>query len=196
MLKINEIFYSLQGEGYNTGTASVFVRLSGCNLRCSFCDTQHEQGTMMTTGQIVDAVNRYPQAPLIVLTGGEPSLHIDHDFIAALKQGTGKRIAIETNGTHPLPAGIDWVTLSPKQGFEGGDTHPLVLTRADELKVVYLGQDLEQYAGIEAAHRFLQPCYVPDPEQCRSNMQACVDAVLAHPEWRLSLQVHRVLGIR
>lgn len=196
MLKVNEIFYSLQGEGYNTGTASVFVRLSGCNLHCAFCDTRHEQGTMMSVAHIVEQVARYPQAPLVVLTGGEPSLFIDDDLVAALKQGTGKRIAIETNGTHALPAGIDWVTLSPKQGFEGGDAHPVVLDRCDELKVVYLGQDLSQYQGIAATHRYLQPCYVPDERQCQRNMQACVEAVLAHPEWRLSLQVHRVLHIR
>ncbi len=196
MLKVNEIFYSLQGEGYNTGTASVFVRLSGCNLHCAFCDTRHEQGTMMSVTHIVEQVARYPQAPLVVLTGGEPSLFIDDDLVAALKQGTGKRIAIETNGTHALPAGIDWVTLSPKQGFEGGDAHPVVLDRCDELKVVYLGQDLSQYQGIAATHRYLQPCYVPDERQCQRNMQACVEAVLAHPEWRLSLQVHRVLHIR
>lgn len=196
MLKINEIFYSLQGEGYNTGTASVFVRLSGCNLHCAFCDTRHEQGTMMSVASIVEQVARYPQAPLVVLTGGEPSLFVDDDLVAALKQGTGKRIAIETNGTHALPDDIDWVTLSPKQGFEGGDAHPLVLDHCDELKVVYLGQDLSQYQGIAAAHRYLQPCYVPDEQQCRRNMQACVEAVLAHPEWRLSLQVHRVLHIR
>lgn len=196
MLKVNEIFYSLQGEGYNTGTASVFVRLSGCNLHCAFCDTRHEQGTMMSVNDIVEQVARYPQAPLVVLTGGEPSLFIDDDLVAALKQGTGKRIAIETNGTHVLPAGIDWVTLSPKQGFEGGDAHPVVLDRCDELKVVYLGQDLSQYQGIAATHRYLQPCYVPDERQCQRNMQACVEAVLAHPEWRLSLQVHRVLHIR
>lgn len=196
MLKVNEIFYSLQGEGYNTGTASVFVRLSGCNLHCAFCDTRHEQGTMMSVADIVEQVARYPQAPLVVLTGGEPSLFIDDDLVAALKQGTGKRIAIETNGTHALPTGIDWVTLSPKQGFEGGDAHPVVLDRCDELKVVYLGQDLSQYQGIAATHRYLQPCYVPDERQCQRNMQACVEAVLAHPEWRLSLQVHRVLHIR
>ena len=195
-MRVNEIFYSLQGEGFHTGTASVFVRLSGCNLRCNFCDTRHESGEEMSMQQIIDAVNRWPQAPLLVLTGGEPSLWIDEDFVAALKSQTGKMIAIETNGTRPLPNGIDWVTLSPKSIFPGGDLMPCILTRCDELKVVYIGQDLEQYDHIEADHRYLQPCYVDDPTERQRNLETCVDAVLAHPTWRLSLQTHRVLGIR
>ncbi len=96
MYPVNEIFYSLQGEGFNTGTASVFVRLSGCNLRCAFCDTNHQPHTMMSLPEIVDEVMHYPSAPLIVLTGGEPALHIDDKLIKALKM-TGKTIAIETN---------------------------------------------------------------------------------------------------
>lgn len=196
MVRVNEIFYSLQGEGYNTGTASVFVRLSGCNLRCHFCDTQHEQGAMMSLPQIIDEVNRWPEAPLLVLTGGEPSLWIDEAMIAALKQHTGKRIAIETNGTHTLPAGIDWVTLSPKSAYPGGNAAPCILTHCDELKVVYTGQNLGQYEHIKASHHFLQPCFVDDPEQCQRNLQACVKAVLEHPQWRLSLQTHRLLGIK
>ncbi len=150
MYKINEIFHSLQGEGYNTGTASVFIRLSGCNLHCAFCDTRHDEGTMMSLPEIVEQVMRYPNAPLIVLTGGEPSLWIDEDFVAGLKKMTGKRIAIETNGTRPLPHGIDWVTLSPKTGLGSSGDLPVVLTRCDELKVVYLGQDLTQYNNITA----------------------------------------------
>ena len=195
MWKINEIFHSLQGEGYNTGTASVFIRLSGCNLHCPFCDTRHEQGTMMSLPEIVDQVMAHPGAPLIVLTGGEPSLWIDDDFVAGLKRMTGKRIAIETNGTYPLPHGIDWVTLSPKTGIAGCGDAPVVLTRCDELKVVYLGQDLGQYDAIQATHRYLQPCWVDDEQQCRRNMQATVQAVLDNPQWRLSLQTHRILGI-
>ena len=195
MLQVNEIFYSLQGEGYNTGTASVFVRLSGCNLRCNFCDTSHQQGTPMTLQQIAREVCRWPDAPLLVLTGGEPSLWLDDDTVAQLKRLTGKRIAIEPNGTRPLPDGIDWVTFSPKGAYPGGDLVPAVLTCCDELKVVYTGQDLSQYDHIRASHRFLQPCYVDDPDQRQRNLTACVQAVLAHPQWRLSLQTHRLLGI-
>ena len=195
MFRINEIFYSLQGEGFHTGTPVVFVRFSGCNLRCTFCDTQHQAGEMMSLQEIVNEVNRYPIASLLVLTGGEPSLFIDEALVAELKQKTGKKIAIETNGTRPLPTNLDWVTFSPKTAFEGGDLEPCVLTHCDELKVVYLGQDLAQYDDIEAKYRFLQPCFVEDSEQRKANMQACVEAVKRHPNWRLSLQIHRVLNI-
>ena len=196
MYKINEIFYSLQGEGFHAGTPAVFVRLSGCNLRCAFCDTQHQDGQMLSVQEIVEEVNKYPVAPLLVLTGGEPSLFIDVAFVAELKQKTNKTIAIETNGTRPLPNNLDWVTLSPKTVFEGGDLEPCVLKTCDELKVVYLGQDLSQYNGIEARHRFLQPCFCEDEVQRKANMKACVEAVMQNPGWRLSLQIHRVLNIR
>ena len=196
MWKVNEIFYSLQGEGFNTGTASVFIRLSGCNLHCAFCDTRHEEGTMMSLPAIVERVMQFPNAPLIVLTGGEPSLWIDEDFVNGLKTMTGKRIAIETNGTHPLPHGIDWVTLSPKAGIGDSGDVPVVVNRCDELKVVYVGQDLAQYNNISATYRYLQPCWVNDEAQCRRNMQATVQAVMNNPQWRLSLQTHRILGIQ
>ena len=195
MYKINEIFHSLQGEGYHSGTSAVFVRFSGCNLHCSFCDTRHQTGIMMSLQKIVDEINQYPMAPLVVLTGGEPSLFVDEAFVGELKQQTGKKIAIETNGTRLLPNNLDWVTLSPKTVFEGGDLEPCVLKTCDELKVVYLGQDLAQYEIIEAKHRFLQPCFVEDEEQRKANMQVCVEAVKAHPNWRLSIQIHRVLNI-
>ena len=195
MYRVNEIFYSLQGEGYHSGMPAVFVRFSGCNLRCSFCDTQHQQGALMSLIEIVDEVNKYPLAPLVVLTGGEPSLFIDETFVDELKQKTGKQIAIETNGTRPVPSNLDWVTLSPKTAFEGGDAEPCVLKTCDELKVVYLNQNLAQYDGIEAVHRFLQPCFCEDEIQRIANMKACVEAVMQNPNWRLSLQIHRVLNI-
>jgi len=195
LYKINEIFYSLQGEGYHSGTPAVFVRFSGCNLRCHFCDTQHQEGRIMSPQEIVEEVNKYPKAPLVVLTGGEPSLFINEAFVDELKQKTNKTIAIETNGTRPLPANLDWVTLSPKAAFAGGDIFPCVVNRCDELKVVYLGQDLAQYNGIEAQHRFLQPCFCENETMRQANMKACVDAVMQNPGWRLSLQIHRVLDI-
>ena len=150
----------------------------------------------MSLQEIVNEVNKYPQAPLIVLTGGEPSLFIDEAFVASLKQQTGKTIAIETNGTRPLPSNLDWVTLSPKTAFAGGDIFPCVVKRCDELKVVYLGQDLAQYEDFEAKHRFLQPCFCENETLRQANMKACVDAVMQNPQWRLSLQIHRVLNIR
>ena len=196
MYKINEIFHSLQGEGYHVGTPAVFVRFSGCNLHCAFCDTQHQEGRMMSLPDIVAEVNRYPHAPMVVLTGGEPSLFVDDGFVRALKEQTGRVVAIETNGTRALPSSLDWVTLSPKSAFDGGDGEPCMLTRCDELKVVYCGQNLHIYDTIEAAHRFLQPCYSDDPVRCKANLDACVEAVMKNPGWRLSLQIHRVLGIR
>ncbi len=151
---------------------------------------------MLSLQEIVDEVNKYPNVPLLVLTGGEPSLFIDEAFVAELKQKTHKTIAIETNGTRPLPSSLDWVTLSPKSAFEGGDLEPRVLKQCDELKVVYLGQDLAQYKDIVAKHRFLQPCFCEDETERLANMKACVEAVMQNPGWRLSMQMHRVLNIQ
>ena len=196
MYRINEIFYSLQGECFHTGTPAVFVRFSGCNLRCAFYDTQHQTGENMSLEEIANEIEKHPIAPLVVLTGGEPSLFIDEAFVAVLKQKTGKRIAIETNGTRPLPSNLDWVTFSPKTAFEGGELEPCVLTSCDELKVVYLGQDLAQYDKIQAKNRFLQPCFSEDETQRIANMKACVEAVMQNLNWRLSLQTHRILNIQ
>lgn len=181
MRKINEIFYSLQGEGFHTGTPAVFVRFSGCNLKCPFCDTQHESGTMMSDNDILAEVQKYP-ARMVILTGGEPSLWIDSSLVAML-HGAGKYVCIETNGTRPLPEDIDWVTCSPKQGGE------LRLQHIDEVKVVYEGQDLAQYESLPAAHFFLQPC------SC-SNTAETVACVMQHPRWRLSLQTHKLIDIQ
>lgn len=181
MRKINEIFYSLQGEGTHTGTPAVFIRFSGCNLRCDFCDTLHEEGTLMTDEQILEAIAPYP-AHTVILTGGEPSLWIDEAFIQRLHEA-GKYVCIETNGTRPLPEGIDWVTCSPKEGA------PIVLHHIDEVKVVYVGQDLASYATLPAKQHFLQPC------SCQ-NTEEVIRYILDHPEWRLSLQTHKLLNIR
>lgn len=181
MRKINEIFYSLQGEGYHTGTPAIFVRFCGCNLKCSFCDTQHEEGTMMTDDEIVDAVKKYP-AVTVILTGGEPALWIDDELIDRLHQA-GKYVCVETNGTRPLPEAIDWVTCSPKQGSK------LELKRMNEVKVVYEGQDISKYESLPSEHFFLQPC------SC-NNTAVTVDCVMRHPQWRLSLQTHKLIDIR
>lgn len=129
-MRVNEIFYSLQGEGAHAGVPSVFIRLSGCNLRCWFCDTQHQNGTDMSVEEIIAAVNSYP-AQWVILTGGEPSLQITGEFIRKLKEHTGKLVAIETNGTRQLPEEIDWVTLSPKTGI--AENAEIVIRRADEI---------------------------------------------------------------
>ncbi|MCR4964193.1 MAG: 7-carboxy-7-deazaguanine synthase QueE [Bacteroidales bacterium] len=196
MYRINEIFHSLQGEGFHTGTPAVFVRFSGCNLRCNFCDTDHHDGRMMSTEEIIAEVKSLPKAPMIVLTGGEPSLFINEELVRQLKSATNMSIHIETNGTHPIPTSVDWITLSPKTGFPGGDSEPCILRKCDELKVVYTGQDLSMYDGIEANYRFLQPCYTDDVNQSKQNVQDCVQKVLDNPDWRLSLQIHRILRLK
>ena len=193
-MRVNEIFCSLQGEGYHSGTPAVFVRLSGCNLRCPFCDTRHEHGTEMSEEEVVEAVSRHA-ARHVVVTGGEPALQLAPSLVDALHV-IGRYVAVETNGTRALPANVDWVTLSPKTGVDGGDVEPLALNCCDELKVVYVGQDLTLYEHIKAPFRYLQPCWVSDAVQCRKNTQDCVNAVLQNPGWRLSLQTHRILHIR
>lgn len=199
MRKVNEIFYSLQGEGYHAGVPALFIRFSGCNLRCPFCDTLHQSGNLMSDDEIIATAAR-AGAPLVVLTGGEPSLHIDPPFIDRLKQASGAMIAIETNGTHPLPKNIDWVTLSPKTGMSGLDAEPqIVVDHADEIKVVDLGQPLDGYFSLpcrkETTLMYLQPCYVSDPKGCAENQRRTIERVLADPRWRLSVQLHRFLHI-
>lgn len=180
MKKINEIFYSLQGEGYHVGTPAVFIRFSGCNLKCSFCDTQHDEGSLLTDDEIIKKINAYP-TNMVILTGGEPSLWINRDFIDLL-HGVGKYVCIETNGTHTLPSNIDWVTCSPK------DNHKVVLDKIDELKVVYLGQNIQKYKRLKASYYFLQPC------SCQ-NTKEVVELILKEPTWRLSLQTHKLINI-
>lgn len=199
MKRINEIFYSLQGEGHHTGYPSVFIRFSGCNLQCPFCDTRHNEGVAMNDTDIVRAINLY-KADWVILTGGEPSMYIDSDFIRLIKQATGKKVAIETNGTHRLPDGIDWVTVSPKTGINEVVGNPEIkVERADEIKVVDVGQDLEGYFNLpcrkEGTLMYLQPCYVADVKTRESNTLRTVRRVLEDPRWTLSLQTHRYLGI-
>ncbi|MGN0230016.1 MAG: 7-carboxy-7-deazaguanine synthase QueE [Muribaculaceae bacterium] len=194
MWKIHKIFYSLIGEGFFTGTPAVFISFAGCNLHCSFCDAADLDGSNMSLYQIVNEIKKYPNAHHIVLTGGEPAIFIDQDFVDALKR-TGKFIIIETNGTKNLPKGIDWVTFSPKHSFAGGDAAPLLLKECNELRVVYLGQDISQYAAIKAEHRYLQPCYCEEEEMRKYILRSCINAVLANPDWTLSLQIQRIIGI-
>ena len=193
-MKVNEIFYSLQGEGYHSGTAAVFVRLSGCNLCCPFCDTRHEAGEEMSEAEVVAAVKHYP-AKTVVVTGGEPSLQLTPTLVGAL-HAAGCRVHVETNGTRPLPDGVDWITLSPKDAFEGSRWRP-VLAEADELKVVFDGvHHPDGYWSMAVRHRFLQPCDTGDRERNAEIVRQAVDFCLTHPEWRLSLQIHKLLNIR
>jgi len=189
--RVNEIFVSLQGEGYFTGTPAVFLRFSGCNLRCDFCDTHHDGFTEMTPADIIAKVKTF--APRhIVVTGGEPGLQID-SLLVDLLHDEGFFIQIETNGTCRLPDGIDWVTCSPKSA--AGKTATVRLSNIDELKVVYEGHDVESIASaLPATHYFLQPCSSPRYPG-GSNTRETIEYVLAHPYWRLSLQTHKLIDI-
>ncbi len=192
-MKVNEIFYSLQGEGYYSGTPAVFVRLSGCNLRCPFCDTQHKSGIEMNEAEIVAEVAKYP-APHVVVTGGEPSLQLTATLVDALHRA-GRYVAVETNGTHALPPNVDWITLSPKNAYV--DDAEVVLPHADEIKVVYDGEhEPQDCPGIQAAHRSLQPLDTGDAARNAAITAAAVEYVKSHPQWRLSLQQHKILNIR
>jgi organic radical activating enzyme len=202
--KINDIFYSLQGEGRNTGRAAVFVRFAGCNLRCPFCDTDFENYSVMTDGEILAAINGLWRVddcdmnPMVVLTGGEPTLQVSDDFVELLHT-EGYEVAMESNGILPAPRNIDWLTVSPKQKGLGWMTNGEA-RRPDELKVVFdeqtdpslflPGADAESLPLL-----YLQPCDTGDASRNSAIVKACVDYVKKHPCWRLSLQTHKLIGI-
>jgi 7-carboxy-7-deazaguanine synthase (Cx14CxxC type) len=209
---VKEMFYTLQGEGANTGRAAVFCRFAGCNLWtgreqdrahavCTFCDTDFvgtdgDGGGKFTTAADVaaavescwlagagDAGGRF-----VVCTGGEPLLQLDSALVEAL-HARGFELAVETNGTQPPPDGIDWICVSPKAEA------PLVLTQGHELKLVYPQRDAppERFAHLPFSHFFLQPMDGPDVTE---NTQRAIEYCLRHPQWRLSLQTHKALGLR
>lgn len=191
-MKINEIFYSLQGEGHLTGVPAVFVRFSGCNLRCPFCDTQHQQGTDMTEEEIVAEVAKYPSR-WVVLTGGEPSLFITRSLIDRIHK-CGKAVAVETNGTHAIEGFPDWVTCSPKDMF--CDNAQPILRSCDELKVVFDGREPNNYPTIYARKYYVQPCDTGDKQKNAEIAQKAVEFVKNNPKWTLSLQTQKLLNIR
>jgi 7-carboxy-7-deazaguanine synthase (Cx14CxxC type) len=201
---VKELFYTLQGEGARAGRPAVFLRFAGCNLwsgreqdragaTCNFCDTDFVGvdgdggGKFETAGALADAAAKlWPGggAPYLVCTGGEPLLQLD----AAL-HACGFEIAIESNGTLPAPAGVDWICISPKAGAE------FVQRSGNELKLVYpqAGADPAQYEGLAFQHFFLSPM---DSSTREANTQAAIAYCLAHPQWRLSLQTHKMIGVR
>jgi 7-carboxy-7-deazaguanine synthase len=207
---VKEIFYTLQGEGAQSGRPAVFCRFSGCNLwsgreadrehaTCRFCDTDFvgvgpDGGRFATPVELANAVAKlWPKAddrgaPLVVCTGGEPLLQLDEPLTRAL-HGAGFEIAVETNGTQPRPPGIDWLCVSPKAGAE------LALHAGDELKLVFpqVGAEPERFAGMDFRHFFLQPMDGPNAAE---NTRLALDYCLAHPRWRLSIQAHKLVGIR
>ncbi|MEH0972221.1 7-carboxy-7-deazaguanine synthase [Micromonospora sp. CPCC 205546] len=209
--RIKEIFYTLQGEGTHAGRPAVFCRFTSCNLWtgretdrhraiCQFCDTDFVGtdgpggGRFRSAQDLAAAVAKawagaaHPKSkPYVVCTGGEPLLQLDTAAVEALHY-EGFEVAIETNGTRPLPAGVDWVCVSPKAGTE------LVITQGDDLKLVYPqpGADPERFESLDFAHFLLQPMDGPDQA---ANTQAAINYCLAHPQWSLSLQTHKYVGI-
>ena len=221
MYAVKEIFYTLQGEGANTGLAAVFCRFSGCNLWtgreqdrhravCQFCDTDFvgigpDGGRFATAEELATEIAGRWQAgtgetpaqsraagirPLVVCTGGEPLLQLDQAAVDAL-HARGFEIAVETNGTQEPPAGLDWVCVSPKAGST------LRVTAGQELKLVYPQREAEaqpeRFESLAFEHLYLQP--MDGPDQAR-NVQLAIEYCLAHPRWRLSVQAHKVVGIR
>ncbi len=207
---VKEIFYTMQGEGAQTGRAAVFCRFAGCNLWsgreadrraavCKFCDTNFVGvdgsggGKFESSDDLAAAIEKtWPSdAPLgkrfVVYTGGEPLLQIDTDLIHALHRRRFE-IAVETNGTIPAPAGLDWVCVSPKAGA------PLIQKSGDELKLIYpqAGSDPADFELLPFRHFFLQPMDNPSRD---ANTELALKYCLAHPQWRLSLQTHKILGI-
>ena len=228
MYKINEVFYTLQGEGAHSGIPAVFIRFSGCNLRCPWCDTEFADFTEMSAEQIVATALELYDIPnerrkMVVLTGGEPSLQVDTPLIEAL-HAAGFYICIETNGTRPLPDGIDWITCSPKmvcqsEGRSVSETvcqrsglpakrSLLALKQANEVKVVYTGDyDPEIWRSqLEAEHWLLQPLRFAGEwlienadsweDDRNDNLDDTVRYILSHPFWRLSVQLHKIVGLR
>jgi 7-carboxy-7-deazaguanine synthase len=205
-----EIYFTLQGEGARTGRAAVFLRFAGCNLwsglerdrstaTCRFCDTDFVGtggpggGRFATAEELADAVDamwrkRSNARPYVVCTGGEPLLQLDEPLILALHE-RGFEIAIETNGTLVSPPGIDWTCVSPKADAE------LILKKGNELKLIYPqpGAEPERFANMSFELFFLQPMDGPQREE---NTRAATQYCLAHPQWRLSLQTHKLIGIR
>lgn len=208
---IKEIFFTLQGEGANTGRAAVFCRFAGCNLWsgheedrasavCQFCDTDFVGtdgpggGRFATGADVAEAVRAAWPAPssplihpLVVCTGGEPLLQLDAELVAAF-HAAGFEVAIETNGTRLPPPGVDWICVSPKAGAE------LILRSGHELKLIFPqpGAEPPLYEHLDFPHFFLQP--MDGPER-GVNTQLAVQYCLKHPQWRLSLQTHKLLGI-
>jgi 7-carboxy-7-deazaguanine synthase len=210
---VKEIFYTLQGEGAQTGRAAVFCRFSGCNLWsgreedrsravCQFCDTDFvgtgpDGGRFKSAGELADAIDRCWEgdgrasgAPrkYVVCTGGEPLLQVDEALISELHQ-RGFEVAVETNGTKPAPKSLDWICVSPKAGA------PLVQKSGSELKLVYPQEKAppEEFEGLDFRHFFLQPMDGPD---AAANTERAIEYCLRHPRWRLSIQTHKLVGLR
>lgn len=200
MYRINEIFYSVQGEGYWTGRPAVFVRFSGCNLWngheadraaaiCTFCDTNFVDFEEYSLNQLVTEITlRWPGGgtPMVVFTGGEPMLQLNSDLTTSLRQ-LGWYVAVETNGTRPIHFPVDWVCVSPKT--------LTIRTDCDELKLVYPQQRITppMFQHIDADHFWLSPM---DGPHLAENIAQAYRYCLENPQWRLNIQTHKVIGVQ
>ena len=194
-MRINEIFYSLQGEGRNTGRAAVFIRLSGCNLKCPFCDTDFDSYTDLTVRQIVDEVKGIGgDCRFVVITGGEPTIQ-DCEILIGNLHADGYEVAMESNGTRLAPSNVDWLTISPKQPFVGNTGKPII-KRCNELKVVYDGKNVVNDYGITADEYYIQPCDTGNTSENERIINECLNFIKENPKWKLSLQTQKILKVR
>lgn len=193
---IVEIFHSVQGEGYHSGVSSIFVRFGRCNLKCEWCDTEFDDFENMDIDSIIEIITNF-NCKKIIFTGGEPALQDLEPLIKKLRP-KGFNFSIETNGTIELPEGlIDWVCVSPKDQI-----YPNVSIKqrfGNELKCVYVGQDLSIYDGLKEGfnHLYLQPCYDESKDVIWNgkSFRQTVEVVKNNPEWHLSLQTHKWMGV-
>ena len=193
---IVEIFHSVQGEGYHTGTPSIFIRFGGCNLSCEWCDTDFSKWDKMTISEIMNVLTQW-SSKRIIYTGGEPAMQKLRPLSDEL-YSKGYDIAIETNGTIELEEGlVDWICVSPKDMLF--PEFSIKQRKGDELKVVYTGQDLSMYDNLKKGFEnlFLQPCYdeSKDPGTNGKTFHNTFDMVMQNPGWNLSLQTHKWMGV-
>jgi len=188
--RINEIFYSIQGEGKYTGTPTVFIRFSGCNMNCPFCDTDHSAYKKMNANEITKEVLRLTErSPFInvTLTGGEPAMQADEHLVNTIKFEHHGLVTVETNGTLPCPKNIDWITVSPK-----GDT----VAQCDELKILVDCEKGIFIPKVRPLWKSYQPIWYDDVRKTRDNVNLCIQMIQEDPSWKLSLQTHKLIGIR
>jgi len=193
---VNEIFFSLQGEGMRAGTPNLFLRLAGCNQKCTTethgfeCDTDFSTGQRMTGDAIVTALQQtQPDCDWVIITGGEPALQVDRQLVDKLHDA-GYKLAIETNGSIELPEGLDWITVSPKAPEDD-----IRQRTADEVKYVRAdGQPIPQ-TTVKAKYQLISPVFNGDQIDTKS-LQWCIQLIKENPNWRLSIQMHKFLGIK
>lgn len=195
-MRINEIFYSLQGEGAMAGRAAIFVRFSGCNLQCPFCDTDFKEYKEFSEDELIKTLLAIDtECRFVVLTGGEPTLQVTESLIEELHDN-GYFVAMESNGTRIPPHNIDWLTISPKKAYTGTKGR-CVVKKCDEVKIVYDGENSPLTEDwIRARYYYLQPCDTGEPAKNKIIIDKCVDFIKRYPLWRMSLQQQKILNVR